>query len=212
MRQYSDQAVRSFFGARPGGQERPQDINTPESIIDSILQVWPEGIALDPCSNVHSIVLAEHRVIGRYNVFLDEWITCHDPALDLPVNTPMGEGGGLTVYWPNYTYVNPPYRDLKKWIDRGVRGAEHLLLIPVRTLRTWWCETARRTAAIGLLKPVIFDGYDQSYPTPLAVLYFGSRIDLFCRAFAPLCADIIEYKSIMPEKTISQEILNYGGK
>ena len=37
-------------------QLREQTIYTPQSIIDVVLKVWPEGIALDPCSGPGSIV------------------------------------------------------------------------------------------------------------------------------------------------------------
>lgn len=211
MRKYSDKALRSFFGAREGGQDRPQDINTPQPIIDAILQVWPEGIALDPCSNAWSSVPAKNKVFGRYNVFLDDYITCHDPSLDLPGKTPKGHGGGLTVFWPDYTYANPPYRKLLKWLERGVKYKEHMMLVPVRTLRVWWCNCAQRAGTIAELKPVVFEGYDCAYPTPLAMFYFGNRISLFVKAFKPLSADIINYQSLLaPEKAFDEYIDRMG--
>jgi hypothetical protein len=157
---HTDAAIRSFCGARKDGQDRPQDINTPPLIVDAILRVWPEGIALDPCDNATSITHAKTSI---------KW----------PEN-------GLAVDWPDYTYVNPPYKQLRPWMQKAVRYKEHMLLIPVRTNRRWWCVYERKATAICRLKPFAFLGHKQSFPSSLVMLYYGSRPRSFADAFAPL--------------------------
>jgi len=156
----SDKALRSFFGARVGGQNRPQDVNTPQHIVDAISWVWPEGIALDPCSNATSIVPAARRII-------------------LPED-------GLAVDWPDRTYANPPFGTLKEWLPKGAQFYEHLILAPVRTHRVWWCSAAVRTSRICWLRPFAFLGEKHAFPAPLAMFYFGIRTYEFERAFMPL--------------------------
>lgn len=161
----SDQALRSFFGARVGGQDRPQDVYTPQCVIDAILRVWPEGIALDPCSSRDAIVPAKERICAP--------ITPGDPD-------------GCLVNWPDFTYANPPFKELKIWMEKPKRGYEHMMLVPVRPLRNWWCDSANGSTRVCWLRPVRFCGHTSSFPAPLAMLYYGSRCDAFDNAFKPL--------------------------
>ena len=97
----SDKALRSFFGARVGGQDRPQDVNTPQFLIEAIHKVWPEGIELDPCTNIHSRVPARRRIFGRKNPITKEMHFLSTPPMQL------GKDGGLGLDWPDYTYIKP---------------------------------------------------------------------------------------------------------
>ena len=157
----SDKALRSFFGARTGGQDRPQDINTPQFLIDAILRVWPNGIEFDPCSNDTSIVPARNRCFEN------------------------GPVSGLSIDWPDFTYVNPPYGTLKEWLAKAECMKEHMILCPVRTNRTWWCDAAGFTSCICWLKPFPFHGHKQAFPDPLAMLYYGVAMNSFIEAFRP---------------------------
>lgn len=44
---------------------------------------------------------------------------------------------GLSIEWKEKNFINPPYSDLKKWIDKSIeeakKGHECVLLIPSRT-------------------------------------------------------------------------------
>jgi hypothetical protein len=156
----SDKALRSFFGARVGGQNRPQSINTPQFLIDAIIELWPEGINLDPCSNPESIVPAKIKLFE------------------------YGETSGLHAIWPTYTYANPPYENLKVWLRKLIPGAEHLMLCPVRTNRTWWCHSAGQSTRVCWLLPFAFIGHTSTFPAPLAMLYYGSRSSRFEEIFS----------------------------
>jgi hypothetical protein len=157
MPRHSDKACRSFFGAREGGQDRDQDIFTPQPIIDAILQVWPDGIELDPAYNQAAIVPCRYAYTER----------------------------GESQPWIDRTYVNPPYRDILKWVDRFESGREYLLLGPNRTNRAPFVAMLGRASRVCFLRPLKFVGFSQAYPTPLVMVYFGTRVDAFDSAFAP---------------------------
>ena len=176
-RDYSLRAMRSFFGARVGGQDRPQDINTPQAMADALLVLWPEGVELDPCSNVNSLIPAEHHVIGKYNTFIENWVFISSPKYSI------GVGAGLSIEWPDRTFCNPPFNNLNMWLSKGINNREHLFLVPVRTNRKWYRYHAKRATCLNLLNPIAFAGYEQMYPTPLALIYYGTRIKLFMEAF-----------------------------
>lgn len=160
-RQYTNKAMRSFFGARPGGQDRPQDINTPQFLIDAILELWPEGITCDPCYNATCLIKPKY--------FFDGSHVCMD---------------GLSRHWPDFTYANPPYNKLKDWLTKPVPGREHLLLAPCRPNRRWYCEAIGTFPITCWLKPFPFDGHTQPYPTPVALAYWGTRIKKFNQIFS----------------------------
>jgi hypothetical protein len=162
----SDKALRSFFGAREGGQDRPQSINTPRFLIDAILSVWPEGIELDPCSNADSIVPARDRI-------------CEPKE--------FGERSGLSEEWPDFAYANPPYGDFETWLRKVSAPNEHLMLGPVRTNRAWFCVKASEASRICYLKPFKFLGdWPSAFPASLAMFYYGQRIEAFDAAFYEL--------------------------
>lgn len=171
-RQYSDEALRSFFGARKGGKERPQDVFTPQVILDAIERVWPEGIECDPAPNPNALVVAQ-----RYR-YPDDGMM-REPA--------SGE-------WPDRTYCNPPYRDLKMWLKKPVRYREHMMLIPVRPLRVWWCEHVARSTQVAWLKPVAFVGHKQAYPAPLCMVYYGNRVIEFRAEFKSVATHINRFE------------------
>lgn len=168
-REYTNKAMRSFFGARPGGQDRPQDINTPQFLIDAILELWPEGIELDPCGNHSSKVPARLTVIPAPGGATD----CVPWLCD-----------GLCRDWPHFTYANPPYNKLKDWLAKPVPGREHLMLAPCRPNRRWYCEAIGNFPVTCWMKPFPFDGHTQAYPTPLGLSYWGTRIKEFNRIFS----------------------------
>lgn len=161
-RAYSNKAMRSFFGARPGGQDRPQDINTPQFLIDAILELWPEGIAFDPCTNTASKIEALRTCTGDAGP----------------------ESNGLLYDWPDFTYANPPYNKLRDWLAKPVPGREHLMLAPCRPNRRWYCEAIGTYPLTCWLKPFAFDGHTQAYPTPLGMSYWGTRLQRFYSIFS----------------------------
>lgn len=140
-------------------QNREQTVFTPWEILH-IAQETMGAIMLDPCA------AREHNT------------TAHD-------NYYHPEQDGLELPWVNGTYVNPPFGDLKRWLEKSVheyqRGVrEQLLLVPVRARSRWWCDyMIDMPTAIAWLKRIKFVGYKQSYPEPLFLVYLGNAVPSF---------------------------------
>jgi hypothetical protein len=155
-----------------------QDWCTPPKYVEAIRRFFSGTIALDPCSNEHSIVGA-------------------DTEYSLP------ETDGLTASWNFPTvFVNPPYgsdrernttiRDwLKKCAEANARyGAEVLALVPVATntrhwkLYVWGAATAVAFLYDTRLKFLV-DGRDGGKGAPMscAMVYWGPRYDDFEMTF-----------------------------
>jgi hypothetical protein len=181
--------LQAFYGAREesrkniaksmiGPGDRPQEIYTPLPIIIALLQVWPK-IALDPCSGPDSLVPAETkwcvppRKEGKRTVFIAQ-----DNEVD-----------GLCEPWQDYTYVNPPYADLKVWLAKCKEQGqtyEVATLVPTRGHRRWFRKAALSAALVVDLDPVKFVGYKSTFPAPLCLLYWGECANMMTVAFEAL--------------------------
>ncbi len=151
---------------------REQEIYTPHIIVDILNEIWPEGIALDPCSGPESIVGAKVKWQGT---------KMPSPTVANPDRT-VWTGFGLVQPWLERTYVNPPFKDLKAWMKYAEQGKkETALLVPVRTSRKWWRQYAQGYH-IAWLNPITFLGYAGTYPVPLVLLYKGDRLESFKQA------------------------------
>ena len=151
-------ALQSLHNGSLTGK-REQSIYTPQSIVDALLRLWTEGIACDPCP-------------GEGGSIVPAAVTCED--------------GLVWPCWPRRTYVNPPYDDLKPWIERFERSWECVLLTPVRTHRKWWRPLLADHYLRCWLNPVKFIGYAQTFPAPLVLVYNGNRGGAFDKAFKEL--------------------------
>lgn len=144
--------------------ERDQSIFTPQSILDAVTTVWPEGIALDPAWHPDSLVRPQYAITEA-----------HD---------------GLSRGWLDRTFVNPPFKTLQVWLDRIVDNGEAcrhetIALIPLRSHRKWFAPVFRADM-LAFLGPTRFHGYRYGFPAPLVVAYWGQRHDSFRAAFEPL--------------------------
>lgn len=58
---------------------------------------------------------------------------------------------GLIARWGGSVFLNPPYRDIQRWLKRAVgewqRGASIVALLPVRTDTAWFHELVLGTGA-----------------------------------------------------------------
>jgi hypothetical protein len=151
---------------------------TPPKYVDAIRRFFSGSIALDPCSNRHSIVKAE----VEYSI----------PATN-----------GLAASW-NYAtiYVNPPYGSdrergttIRDWLRKcaeahAKHGAEVLALVPVATNTSHWKQYVFGAAtAVAFLYDTrlrfLVDGKDGGKGAPMscAMIYWGSQYERFERTF-----------------------------
>lgn len=96
------------------------------------------------------------------------------------------ESNGLIQPWNGRVFVNPPYSQLKQWVEKG-RGevlfghAEIVvMLVAARTdTRAWWNHIRHGEVRFlpGRLKFEHIDGAKFSAPFPSAVVIFGSGIE-----------------------------------
>lgn len=86
-----------------------------------------------------------------------------DPALD-----------GLSVGWKDWNYVNPPFREAGRWVEKGLAEAEQgrssFFLLPLRASRRWFADRLVPVATISLVcQPVRFFGYSCNFSLPVVV-------------------------------------------
>lgn len=151
---------------------------TPPKYVDEIRRFFSGTIALDPCSNSHSIVRA-------------------DTEYCLP------EINGLTASW-NYPtiFVNPPYGSdrergttIRDWLRRCAEAhskhdSEVLALVPVATnTRHWKLYVWGAATAVAFLYDTrlrfLVDGKDGGKGAPMscAMIYWGPQYERFEEAF-----------------------------
>jgi hypothetical protein len=130
--------------------ERKQEIMTPEYIREAVLRTWPGGIALGPAGNEASIMgCARQYLLSR-------------------------EEDGLKLPWEPYSFINPPFKFLKKWLAKGEREPkEQIWLVPNRTGRKWFRRWRNELDAYLELDPVKFHGYALSAPWAMLLGYSG---------------------------------------
>lgn len=149
------------------------DYCSPTVVIVSLRKLG--RIALDPCSNKHSIVPARVKLTRKRR----------------------SEAGSLAVAWLPYcyggfAYVNPPYgRVMPLWAEKIVHeyksGCEIVALVAARVDTRWWDTMIEHATAVcywrGRITFVGRPGNGQPAKFPSAVLYFGPRVGAFCKAF-----------------------------
>lgn len=149
-------ALQTAFAPQGKADQR---VYTPVVLIERVLlKVWPEGIAYDPFPGDMAPVteLAESRCRG------DGYL---EPLVDR-------------------SYGNPPFARLKEAMQlfQGTAYAQQLdagllLLGPAQTHRTWFWEC--RGEVVAWLRPLKFHCFEQTYPKPLCLHYWGERGELF---------------------------------
>ena len=93
---------------------------------------------------------------------------------------PIGGNGGLEQSWGCSNFVNPPYSDIKKWVEKGYQefrqGKQVVLLIPSRTDTRWWHDYVMKATEIRFIKGRLkFGGSKNSAPFPSCIVIFKSQ-------------------------------------
>lgn len=99
---------------------------------------------------------------------------------------PLNGSGGLSSPWPEQSYCNPPYVELRRWFEHGQHFNEVIWLVPVRTHRVWFRDWWNLLDVRLGLDPLCFKGFDSTFPAPLMLGYRGDRRDEFYLAFHQL--------------------------
>jgi phage N-6-adenine-methyltransferase len=144
------------------------DWQTPDNLLDLVRKCSSSGlIGYDPCT-----------VDGN-------------PCRAICYSRPDDDGLS-TRWWGNgLVYCNPPYSNVSDWVNKATResveGAEIIMLVPARPDTRWWHDNIAIGADAvcfwkGRLK---FKGAPASAPFPSAIVYWGSRVEVFERVFSP---------------------------
>lgn len=122
----------------------------------------------------------------------DNWSTPKDvyDALDKEFNfnddpCPLGGTGGLDREWGTSVFVNPPYSEIKKWVQYAYWQANDpltkikrtvVMLIPSRTDTRYWHDYVMKAKEIRFIKGRLkFGGSKNSAPFPSAVVVFQKK-------------------------------------
>jgi site-specific DNA-methyltransferase (adenine-specific) len=87
---------------------------------------------------------------------------------------------GLVIDWGERNFVNPPYNQVAKWLEKGFeeykKGKLCVFLIPSRTDTRWWHDYCMEADEIRFIKGRLrFSGYKNSAPFPSCVVVFNGR-------------------------------------
>jgi hypothetical protein len=145
-------------------QAQREDWRTPPEVVTLVAQVFGGQIDLDPCASVEGLPLAAEN----WSVELG-----HD---------------GLTKPWAGTVYVNPPFGTLRAWAEKcaaeAATGAEVILLMPARTdTRAWHQHVSTASAVVLWRGRLTFVGAPSVAPFPVALVYWGPRIQRFREVF-----------------------------
>lgn len=156
-----------------------KDWGTPPDFVAALVEMFPAGIDLDPCSNSHSLVPTKVAYV-------------------------LPEVDGLVSTWKYPTiYVNPPYgRDkargttIKDWLAKCAHahqkyGSEVVALVPVATNTSHWRDYVFPvvSAICFVSEPrfkFCFHGKvdNKGAPMAVAVLYWGTNLVRFQQVFS----------------------------
>lgn len=144
--------------AKTGGRD---DWETPDCVLERVRMVGQIG--LDPCAPVG------RNPVGARIVY--------DERKD-----------GLSFSWvaaiDEITFINPPYSQLRRWVNRCDEGwqCEVIALVPARTDTRAWNEISPNVVAFWRGR-LTFRGAQGPAPFPSALLYWGDRPWKFGAAF-----------------------------
>ena len=88
---------------------------------------------------------------------------------------------GLKISWGQCNYVNPPYSETPKWLEKGweeyKKGKTVVYLIPSRTDTKWWHKYCMKADEIRFIKGRLqFEGTKYSAPFPSCIVIFRNSL------------------------------------
>jgi len=111
--------------------------------------------------------------------YLLDWLKKRYGDFDFdPCPFPQPPWNGLEKEWGKNNFVNPPFSNIRKWLEKGVKemekGKKTVFLLTARTSSKYWFDLVWPNAAevIFLEGGVIFKGYENRFPIPIAIVQF----------------------------------------
>jgi phage N-6-adenine-methyltransferase len=90
------------------------------------------------------------------------------------------EQDALKQDWIGKCWMNPPYKDIKKWVIKAYNesikhGSIIVCLIPARTNTSWWHDYCMKGEIRFIKGRPKFEGCIHGLPQPLAIVVFGTN-------------------------------------
>ena len=91
------------------------------------------------------------------------------------------EQDSLSKEWNGVCWMNPPYKDMKKWVIKAYEESRKddttvVCLIPARTNTNWWHEYCMKGEIRFIKGRPKFEGCIHGLPQPLAIVIFKNDI------------------------------------
>ena len=91
------------------------------------------------------------------------------------------EQNSLLMEWHGVCWMNPPYKDMKKWVIKAYNESRKndttvVCLIPARTNTNWWHEYCMKGEIKFIKGRPKFEGCIHGLPQPLAIVIFNKDI------------------------------------
>ena len=119
------------------------------------------------------------ELANEFPFVMDACTTEDNPLRTILYNTPEDNGLDEECGWESWTYCNPPYSQVSKWVEKAVyeqkRGIKSVLLLPARTDTKWFHEYIynKPNVEIRFLKGRLkFEGTENSAPFPSMIVIF----------------------------------------
>jgi phage N-6-adenine-methyltransferase len=83
--------------------------------------------------------------------------------------------GGLERMWNGVCWMNPPYREVGRWVKKAFEESSHAIvvcLVPARTNTNWWHDYCMKGEVRFIRGRPRFGGAKHGLPQPLAVVIF----------------------------------------
>lgn len=90
------------------------------------------------------------------------------------------EDSCLDKKWDGVNWMNPPYKDMKKFIKKAFDERENattVCFIPARTNTRWWHEWCMKGEVHFICGRPKFKGCKHGLPQPLALVVFGKDVN-----------------------------------
>ena len=119
-----------------------------------------------------------NRVNDEFNFTLDVCANETNHKLDNYINE---ETNSLIQEWDGSCWMNPPYKDMKKWVIKAYNESRKddctvVCLIPARTNTNWWHEYCMKGEIRFIEGRPKFEGCIHGLPQPLALVVFNNKI------------------------------------
>lgn len=139
--------------------------NTPQEIVNDVLEFFDHHLELDPCSNN-----LEHPNVPAKTLFTEEL-------------------NGLSHSWiAESVFMNHPYSESKLWIPYAVSqyecgNAKELILLIKLDISTRWWKSVSNYPWIAVNKRLKFGSGTSAAPFQSAIVYLGNHLEKFVEIF-----------------------------